>query len=177
MRIASFDMGIKNFAFLIARVSNGDIEILEWENVNVNGNTWSDILQNVNSILYEYAPLLSTCDVCLVEKQMTRLNFKASRLSYHVLSFFNIMWPHVKSIEYQASKKTATFTHAKMDKRERKMYCIHKTLDTFIAKNQTGDLAKLLCVKKMDDLCDVYQMVESYLKTVVLYGRKPANLE
>ena len=165
MIISAFDLGIKNFAFLIAHVSLRDkrIKILEWENIDISADSWFEILQNVNNVLYDYAYLLSTCDVCLVEKQMTRLNMKATKLSYHVMSFFNIIWPHIKVIEYSAANKTHTFTHKKMDKKQRKQYCINHTIDILLEQKDYTNLAELLCNKKIDDKCDTYQMVHSYL--------------
>jgi hypothetical protein len=168
MIISSFDLGTKNFAFLIAYINDyKEIKILEWENIDVSDDKWFNVLQNVNDVLYDYSALLSICDVCLVEKQMTRLNMKASKLSYHVMSFFNIIWPHVKVIEYSAAHKTHTFTHKKMIKKERKMYCVNKTIDTLLFKKDYDNLAELLCNKKMDDKCDTYQMVDSYLQKYV----------
>lgn len=162
--IAAFDLGVVNFAFIIVDVSiiNKPVVIL-WENINVNDRNWFNILQNVNTVLFEYSDLFSLCDTCLVEKQMTRLNMKASKLSYHVMSFFNIIWPYIKVIEYSAANKTHTFTHTKMDKKARKQYCIDKTLDDLIRINDLDSLSILLCHKKMDDLSDVYQMVQTYL--------------
>lgn len=165
MIISAFDLGVRNFAFIIASVSNDNtINILEWENYDINANNWFEILQNVNSILFNYSELFSICHVCLVEKQMTRLNMKASKLSYHVMSFFNIVWPHVKVIEYSAANKTHTFTNQKMSKKERKKYCIDKTINSFINNKDYTNLSLLLMDKKLDDKCDTYQMVCSYLQ-------------
>lgn len=165
MIISAFDLGIKNFAFLIAQVSYRDktIKILEWENIDISADTWFEILQNVNSVLFDYSYLLSISDICLVEKQMTRLNMKATKLSYHVMSFFNIIWPHIKVIEYSAANKTHTFTHKRMNKKERKQYCIDRTIDILLDEKDYENLAELLCNKKMDDKCDTYQMIHSYL--------------
>lgn len=165
MIISAFDLGIKNFAFLIAHVSysNRTIKILEWENIDISADTWFEILQNVNSVLFDYSYLLSISDICLVEKQMTRLNMKATKLSYHVMSFFNIIWPHIKVIEYSAANKTHTFTHKRMNKKERKQYCIDRTIDILLDAKDYENLAELLCNKKMDDKCDTYQMIHSYL--------------
>lgn len=167
MIISSFDLGTKNFAYLIARVSNHkDIEILKWENVDISDKNWFTILQNVNIILFNEAELLGLSKVCLVEKQMSRLNVKATKLSYHVMSFFNIIWPYIKVIEYSAANKTRTFTNRKMDKKERKKYCVDKTIETLASKGDYNNLGLLLCEKKKDDKCDVYQMVESYLERI-----------
>ena len=165
MIISAFDLGVRNFAFIIASVSrNSDvITILEWENFDVNAASWFEILQNVNTILFDYSELFSISDTCLVEKQMTRLNMKASKLSYHVMSFFNIVWPHVKVIEYSAANKTHAFTSQKMDKKARKQYCIDKTVSTFITNKDYDNLSLLLMDKKLDDKCDTYQMVCSYI--------------
>lgn len=165
MIVSAFDLGIKNFAFLIADVSLCDkrIKILEWENIDISADTWFEILQNVNTVLHDYSYLLSICEVCLVEKQMTRLNMKATKLSYHVMSFFNIIWPHVKVIEYSAANKTHTFTRKKMDKKQRKQHCIDHTVDILLEQKDYENLAELLCNKKMDDKCDTYQMIHSYL--------------
>lgn len=163
MIISAFDLGTRNFAFIIASMSNENyITILEWENFDVNATSWFEILQNVNTILFNYSELFSISDTCLVEKQMTRLNMKASKLSYHVMSFFNIVWPHVKVIEYSAANKTHAFTNKKMDKKARKQYCIDKTVDTFIINKDYDNLSLLLMDRKLDDKCDTYQMVCSY---------------
>lgn len=95
---------------------------------------------------------------------MTRLNMKASKLSYHVMSFFNIIWPHVKVIEYSAANKTHCFTNTKMNKKDRKQFCINKTVETFIENKDFDNLSLLLMDKKLDDKCDTYQMVCSYLE-------------
>ena len=104
--IAAFDLGVNNFAFIIVDVTKiQKPHIILWENVSVNDSNWFSVLQNVNTLLFEYGDLFSLCTVCLVEKQMTRLNMKASKLSYHVMSFFNIIWPYIKVIEYSAAHK------------------------------------------------------------------------
>ena len=162
--IAAFDLGVNNFAFIIVDVTNIlKPSIMLWENINVNDTNWFNVLQNVNTVLFEHASLFALCKVCLVEKQMTRLNMKASKLSYHVMSFFNIIWPYIKVIEYSAAHKTHTFTSQKMDKKARKKYCIDKTLDDFIKLNDYKSLGLMMSCKKMDDLADVYQMVQTYL--------------
>lgn len=162
--IAAFDLGVNNFAFIIVDTTKIQYpKIILWKNVNVNDTNWFNVLQNVNTLLFEYAYLFSLCDVCLVEKQMTRLNIKASKLSYHIISFFNIIWPYIKVIEYSAANKTHTFTSKKMDKKARKIYCIDKTLDDLIRLKDYTHLAFILCSKKMDDLADVFQMVQTYL--------------
>jgi hypothetical protein len=79
------------------------------------------------------------------------------------MSFFNIIWPYIKVIEYSAALKTHTFTNQKMDKKARKKYCIDKTLDDFIKLNDYKSLGLMMSCKKMDDLADVYQMVQTYL--------------
>ena len=164
MIISAFDLGVRNFAFIIASIGDGGtITVLEWENVDLNAPTWFEILQNCNEVLFQHAGLLSTSDVCLVEKQMTRLNMKASKLSYHVMSFFNIVWPHVQVIEYSAANKTHAFTSPKMNKKERKQYCIDKTVETLVANKDYANLTLLLMDKKLDDKCDTYQMICSYL--------------
>lgn len=162
--IAAFDLGVNNFAFIIVDVTKIQYpKIVLWDNVCVNDTNWFNVLQNVNTLLLEHAEFFSLCTVCLVEKQMTRLNMKASKLSYHVMSFFNIIWPWIKVIEYSAANKTHTFTNKKMDKKARKNYCIDKTLDDLIKLRDYKSLGLMLSCKKMDDLADVFQMVQTYL--------------
>lgn len=162
MWVVSFDLGVRNFAYTVAEIKNNSTHIIQWENQDISGTTWTDVLHNVNTILFENQHLFSICDICLVEKQMTRLNMKATKLSYHVMSFFNIIWPHVKVKEYSANHKTHTYTHLRMDKKERKKYCIDKTLLDLIQDKDYINLGLLLCHKKMDDICDTYQMIKSY---------------
>lgn len=175
-RIAAFDLGVRNFAFIVADLKSNAIapefpfSIELWNNVSVaapcgtpKSKEWDDVLHNVNTTLFAYSNIFSTCDICLVERQMTKLNVKATKLSYHVMSFFSIVWPHVKVIEYSASRKTHAFTRHKMTKRERKQYCIDKTTDELLASTDTASLGLFLSSKKKDDLADVFQMVCSWI--------------
>lgn len=169
MIICSFDLGIRNFAFIVVYITPSfHANILLWENIDIHAEKWFDILSNINKLLFDYEFLFSSCDVCLVEKQMKKLNVKATKLSYHVMSFFNIVWPHVKVIEYSASHKTRTFTHQKMTKKERKLHCINHTIEILVSKRDYDNLAHLLCCKKMDDKCDTYQMINSYIEKYLL---------
>lgn len=169
MWITSFDLGVKNFAFIITEVRDNKVNIIKWENHDISGNTWTDVLQNVNEILYENQDFFSICNICLVEKQMTKLNMKATKLSYHVMSFFNIIWPYIKVKEYSANHKTHVYTHQRMNKKERKQYCVDKTFIDLINDKDYKNLGLLLCHKKMDDMCDTYQMVKSYNDKFIHY--------
>lgn len=45
MIITAFDLGVRNFAFIIVSSDcNNNIHILEWENVDMNADNWTNIL-------------------------------------------------------------------------------------------------------------------------------------
>lgn len=169
MRIAAFDIGIRNFAFIVADTDHDKVTtILEWHNMALTDAKtrpmYTVLFDRINRIMDEYAHVLETCDVCLVEKQMAHLNVLATRISHHVLSYFSIVFPNVRAIEFPAYHKTENATCRLMTKLERKIYCIQKTIEDLVVAQDDMNLGLFLTQKKQDDMADVYQMVQAYTR-------------
>ncbi len=167
MRIAAYDLGLKNFAFIIADVENKRItKILEWVNTSLSETksrpTWTTIYRSINNVLDAYSEILETCDTCLIEKQMSRLNKLATRISHHVFSYYSIIWPNINTIEYSARHKTENSTCRLKTKLERKKYCIQQTIEDLATAKDDVNLGFFLSQRKQDDLADVYQMIRAY---------------
>lgn len=164
-RVASFDAGTKNFAccVVVADAHNRVTQILEWFVTDVSAPTEDKVLSNINSELFRVFDLLLRCDCALVERQLTRLNYKAARVAAHVASWLNICCPGVKVNMFHAKHKTAMFTRAELGPRERKQFCVDMAIDKVAELGDTERLAQLLAAPKRDDLADTYCQALAYL--------------
>ncbi len=166
-RIVAFDIGLRNFAFIVADVENKRItNILEWVNTSLSETksrpTWATIYSRINDVLDAYSEILETCHVCLIEKQMSRLNKLATRISHHVFSYYSIIWPNINVLEYLAYHKTENSTCRLKTKLERKKYCIQQTIEDLATAKDDVNLGFFLAQRKLDDLADTYQMIRAY---------------
>lgn len=181
IKVASFDIGTRNFAMCIVEHDPPlQPRVVRW--------TLEDlyprprVLHNATSVLYEHLDELACCHVILVEKQLTNKNYEAARMAQHVLSWFAIVLPDVKTVHYHAHHKTsffapqqgpkraraaATAATASRDKRDRKKFCISLAIEFLAATQQDKALAQLLTSAKKDDLADTLCQALSYLKVDV----------
>lgn len=165
--VAAFDIGTRNFAVCIATVSDF-VYIKYWNVVDLqvhktyNG---TRVQTNLNTFMNEIKDFIDGCDLVLIEKQMSRVNFKATRLSYHLESWMNIVCPNVKTQFYHASNKTKVFSQDRIVKKDdRKKYCISFAIEKLgtAPESEAKWLGLMLDTKKQDDLCDTYAMIWAY---------------
>lgn len=161
MYIVSFDPGTANFGVLIVEyiVDSRKIDIIHWDVYDIRG---KDSILKINEILDEFQHILQLCKFCLIEKQLSK-NIKTTRVAHHISSFFKIFWPKVNVIFYNPKLKTKN-SSCKTYK-ERKNYCIEKTIDDLVINNDENNMVFLIQHKKKDDLCDCYQMVSTFVSS------------
>jgi len=164
--IASFDMGIKNFAFAIVSIDSNDFEIVHFENIDLVEDKRKDIqkiIYNMYDVLETFKCLWEQCEIFLIEQQMQyrhASNIKALKLSQHVLAYFMIHYKNKTIIEYPAYHKTQVFNAPpKLNKYERKKWSIQK-VQSLLEQKQSPHLLHTL--HKKDDVCDCILMCLSY---------------
>lgn len=179
MIITGFDIGIKNFAFVILDVKNMDMtlenvaeafDIIHFENINlqttakVRANHMDEIFRNLYQVLDTFRTLWDDCNVFLIEQQMQyrhASNIKALKLSQHVLSYFYIHYPSSNILEYPAYHKTQIWrAPPKLLKHQRKTWAISKVKE-LLEKKGMGNIMDDF--KKKDDISDCILMALSYV--------------
>lgn len=179
MWIASFDIGIKNFAFAVLDVPatpssslSVAFDMVHFENVDLTescGATASmsmmmQVYRNVHDVLTSFEMLWEQCDVLLIEQQMQHRhasNIKALKLSQHVLA--HLLLRHGSSskviLEFPAYHKTQVWNAPrKLKKHERKKWAVDTVCGLL---NDT--LADIHALKKKDDVCDCILMSLAYV--------------
>lgn len=153
MKIVSFDIGEKNFAYCLA----SDMKIMEWRN--------HDIIKNKNQTVILSCDMISEIldfknwsdlDYVLIEQQFSK-NIRAIRLSQHLWTWFRLKYPSVKIFNIPSSSKTQYFLGKnKLSNKERKTWSVEKTIEILKEKNESEYIQKLNSYKKKDDLSDCF---------------------
>ena len=174
MNICAFDIGSKNFAYAIVRVSN---------KINKDRHDWWDcifmecadlshrIYESLHRFLEERFSFLQhekdlSVWTILIEQQMgfkSMVNYKAIQIAAHVHAFFLIKFPNIRVIEYPSYLKTRTFGVRFAKKKDRKEWAI-RTVSSFF-DNQKDEVSKewLESFKKKDDISDCILMIISFI--------------
>lgn len=169
MWIASFDIGTKNFAFIILHITDVSsnppkFKIVDFGNLDIRDHHQTYSILNLIDVLDSYKTLWDDCDLFLVEQQMQSRhasNIKALKVSQHVLAYFTIAYKESKKIiEYPSYYKTQVFGAPKMTKYERKQWSVKKA-ESLLMENGYTDLFKEL--KKKDDVSDVLCQALAYV--------------
>jgi len=175
IRVASFDIGEKNFAVAIADVQPSGILAVVYMNVV---NLGAEPHANLTQFLDSKVELFDATSVVIVEKQFfdasrRKCNIRALRLSQHLLSYFSVIYGLFKTIvEYPSWKKTKLlgFSATKNTSRARKLFSINQATHILekIAAHQCYWFHSL---KKRDDIADaVCQMVAFLMERGMING-------
>lgn len=219
IRVASFDIGKKNFSFYVEEFSvstmlkisntkqsdrynsNGTITdlfkpqlesvcregkklLLENHDITVDCDSKAyldtNTFYNMNDLLDKYTEYWDSCDIFVIEKQMSfgnKHNTMALKLGQHCWSYFCIKYGKTKEIiEFPAYhktqilgsekdekiSKTGKITYKAIDKPKRKKWCIQKGLDILKSRNDDNTVEIITKSKKKDDLCDVICQLQAY---------------
>lgn len=176
MIVAAIDPGIKNFAFCVENVcqetmrntTDTDLKLLCSETIFFDNFIIDPpTTQTITNLLKQYSHVWSMCDVVLVERQIQFkgvINTNALRVAHHCLSFFELLYPSVRVISYQASRKTIALNAPKgLTKPQRKKWSILKAGEIYTARGDTYSLNKRSNVSyKLDDVSDCLLMCLSY---------------
>jgi len=128
LRIASFDIGKKNFAFVVQEFDTHELELAKtkdklyktgkivlFKNVNLTKGCKECYLDprtfiNMTDTLDEYKDIWDTCSVFVIEQQMSfgkKRNTMALKLGQHCYSYFSIFYRDFKKvIEFPSYRKT-----------------------------------------------------------------------
>ena len=205
MRIASFDIGKKNFAFCVEQFSKENLlklplqptprvftqeylesikpifsngEILLLDNVDLTKGVKSTkqldpiIYRNMIQLLDQHAEILSTCDIIVIEQQMSfrnKQNVMALKMAQHCHSYFLIRYESKTVYEIPAYHKTKIFTDAKLSDYARKKWAVGKALEILHDREDVHHFNLISSRKKKDDLSDVIVQAQAFK---YLYGRK-----
>ena len=165
MKIASFDVGIKNLAFCIA---DGE-HIIQWEVVDISSRGNNDMCKQVVLCLDKFACLLDV-DTILIEKQPSKNN-KMRIVESLINAYFvikgslNEMSPVKKVCVYSAKHKLgASSFKGKQNYRERKKLGVTRCA-AFIENTEQDSIFKerFKLSKKKDDLADCLLQLLSYI--------------
>jgi len=183
--IASFDIGKKNFAFVVEEIQNQRLlknsksitecgKIVLFRNLDLTKDTnkklYLDpkIFHNMYIELEKYTSYWEKCDTILIEKQMSfrgKRNPMALKLGQHCYSYFVFKYGTTKEIiEFPAYHKTQELGAPKKQTcAQRKKWAV-ETAQSILA--QRGDFENLVAIfhqKKRDDICDCILMNIAYI--------------
>jgi hypothetical protein len=203
MYIASFDIGKLNLCFYIEEFKEENIKnckdtndilkegnIILWKNNNITQNCFhssyidTELFHNLTELLDNYSDYWDKCSVFLIEQQMSfgfkKINTMALKLAQHCYSYFQIKYGRNKTIiDFPAYHKTQLLSAPKkMDKPQRKIWCVNKTLEILKLRNLI--MTEFNESKKKDDLADTLCMLQAYkillsiptTKNTITYNRE-----
>lgn len=203
MRVASFDIGKKNFAFCVesfdeSNISGtrlpkskrynadgtptpemnrilgdvydqGVIEVIENQDISENCHLTRfdmNILRNMIRCLNAYQEVWKTCQVVLVEQQMTfgrKMNVVAIKIGMACIAYFLTRFPHIQVIEYPSYHKTQVLGAPKgMTKLERKKWATDEAAAILLQRGDMDTYAFIQTSKKKDDMSDVIVQLQSF---------------
>jgi hypothetical protein len=167
MRIASFDIGEKNFAYCVgvADVAKEEIEIVKvalHDVLEKKRQTIAESCARISRILLN-DPLLSVCDVVLIEQQM-RANVRAQRVSQHVWSFFHTLFPDLKIVYVPSHLKTQRFLGKNtLGNKQRKLWSVDQIIGcTPVLSGHDSIKQAIREMGKKDDVCDTILQLLAY---------------
>ena len=178
MKIVSFDVGEKNFAYsIILKTDDNDLIIEKIAHHNILKKKMqtiiesciiiTEILENIIKTLAEGPEVFSI----IIEQQM-RTNIRAQKLAQHLWSYFYIkfgMKDPAFCLKFVPSHlKTQYFLGKnKLDNRARKKWAVTKVHD-ILKKHDTEQnkfiLTQIDALKKQDDICDTILQSIAFLK-------------
>lgn len=168
MWIASFDIGIKNFAFMVMDWKGNDVfEIVDVQNIDITTTKKieKDIAKHVIEVLDAYQSIWEQCDYFIIEQQMQfrhATNIKALKISQFVLCYFYIYCKDKTIVEYPAYHKTQVLgAPPYLKKYDRKKWTVDYFRRFLKERNQEYILNDF---KKLDDISDNFCLILAYVK-------------
>jgi hypothetical protein len=176
MKIVSFDVGEKNFAYSILKKDDDELIIEKVEHHNILKKktqtviesciVMTEILENIVDVL------LNNENFSIIIEQQMRTNIRAQKLAQHLWSYFYVRYgmkdqnfclkfvpSHLKT-QYFLGKN-------KLDNRTRKKWAVtkvHEILKKRDTEQNKSILSKIDSLKKQDDICDTILQSIAFLK-------------
>ena len=187
MRVASIDIGKKNFAFVVEEFDETDAasgKVIEAVRVELDGGKETvrshsitiDTVRSLTSVLDSHSCILETCTVFLIEQHMSRNTF-AVKLAQHCVSYFSIRYPPIPGapreiVVFPAYYKTKTLGAPKvenkrgrmvaMSKPQRKKWSVQRAKAEAERKEDAVLLDALSNNKKKDDIADCFNQLQAF---------------
>lgn len=177
INVMAIDIGNRNFALTIEKIPlpldknenvlhQGEITLFRKEDFGArtkDGLKDRQIFFKCQTFLESISEELNNCDVILIEAQLKRNPF-AQKLEMFVYSYFLITFRNFKYyIPFPAKHKTQVLKAPKgMNKPERKKWNTEKACEILAERGDEYSLEIISKTKKLDDLCDVFCMIQSY---------------
>lgn len=164
MKIASFDVGQKNFAFCVEELDegkeitllNGTIQRLMVQDITTNNKYDIDSFLNfLNNQEW------SDCDVFIIENQL-KPNIKSLKVAFHLEAYLRIHFPAKKLILFSSRYKTKVFGFKDLSYSKRKTFTINKALEILALRKDTASLLYIKNLSKKDDVCDAICQLQAY---------------
>lgn len=160
MIIASFDVGEKNFAYIVCNISIVKEELIDMRLVNIKSNSKQSVQISCERIMHELQSRnWSDCNYILIERQVKN-NVRARLIAQHVWTWFRVSYPTIPVEYVQPQLKTLGFKFPTYW--YRKQWAVNETL-----KRLEGSkfLSTFKDLRKKDDVADAYmQMIAWFQK-------------
>ena len=168
MIVLSFDIGLKNFSFSLVdfnadKSRNYDILYIENKDLCPNDKINKKFVMDQTFLkrFHEYLKtkhyIFEKANTCLIEKQLAKKNFKATKLFDQLQAHLYIFFPKLHVVGYSPSKKY-TFISLGTSKystyRERKNWGIEFSLNAIKLQDDEVALEWFNSFKKKDDIAD-----------------------
>lgn len=172
MWIASFDIGIRNFAFAVIdwkgqNMGKLEFDIVDLQNIDITTTKKieKDIARQIIEVLDAYQSLWNQCDYFIIEQQMQfrhATNIKALKIAQFVLCYFCIYCKDKTIEEYPAYNKTQVLgAPTGLKKYDRKKWVVD-----YIQRilRDRGEEHFLEGFSKKDDVSDTIAQILAYVK-------------
>lgn len=168
MHVLSFDIGIKNFSFSLVDFNtdkNRHYDIIHIENIDlcpdekVNKQFIMDqkFYRRFHQYLKTKHYIFERADLCLIEKQLSKKNYKATNLFHQLQAHLYIFFSKLRVIGYSPSKKYTFISYSTSQYstyRQRKNWGIEFSLNAIKLQQDDVILDWFNSYKKKDDIAD-----------------------
>ncbi|MGL5961848.1 MAG: hypothetical protein ACRCZ0_07830 [Cetobacterium sp.] len=176
MKIVSFDVGEKNFAYsIILKTNDNELIIEKIAHHNILKKKMQTIIESciiMTEILENIIKTLKNEVFSIIIEQQMRTNIRAQKLAQHLWSYFYLKFGMKDSafcLKFVPSHlKTQYFLGKnKLDNRARKKWAVTKVHDILKKHNTEQNkfiLSEIDALKKQDDVCDTILQSIAFLK-------------
>ena len=174
MRYIAFDIGIKNFAFMVVDfdIQKRELTVRTMHNWNLleknqslkNYTLDKIFFQKFHQRLKEFQEIFNKCDICLMERQLfSKQNYKACTMYHHLYAHLCIFYPCMKLLGFPSKRKYFAPETFNKTYSFRKNWGIEFTIKFLESQKDEVGLDLLGTFKKKDDIADCFLMIYSYV--------------
>ena len=162
-RACSIDVGKVNLGVYIEEFTSLNSKGLYLQKVDLTEKKSERVTPTFLKRLFDYLdtirPILNTCDVIVIEKQL-RANPEAQFVDHALQSYFVIMGKKV--VSFSSKNKTKLFDDSKMTKYQRKKWATQKAIEMLTNRGETELLNYVSSLKKKDDVSDAICQLDAW---------------